>query len=80
MYGNLDKLIREGKLEDKKIVLFGLNTTSYSTKSYLEKMGFRIYAYVDNNEKKILEAQEMLTDTLPRYICKETYHKVKKKR
>jgi len=79
MYGNLDKLIREGKLEDKKIVLFGLNTTSYSTKSYLEKMGFRIYAYVDNNEKKILEAQEMLTDTLPRYICKETYHKVKKK-
>lgn len=37
MLENIDILIEEKKLEDKRIVLFGLNTSSYAAREYLEK-------------------------------------------
>lgn len=65
---NLDKLIENNVLEGKKIVLFGLNISSYATKDYLEKKGYQIYAYIDNNEQKLLDLQEVFYTTLPKHI------------
>lgn len=76
LYTNLDKLIETGCFENKKIVLFGLNTSSYVTKKYLESKGYTIYAYVDNNDKKVLESNEMLVDVLPRHIPITAYNEL----
>lgn len=78
LYTNLDKLIETGCFENKKIVLFGLNTSSYVTKKYLESKGYTIYAYVDNNDKKVLESNEMLVDILPRHIPISTYNELRR--
>lgn len=79
LYANLDKLAEQGHFGRKKIILFGLNTSSYVTKKYLEAKGYSIYAYVDNNEKKVLESNEMLMDILPRHIPLKTYQDLKAK-
>ncbi len=79
LYANLDKLVEQGHFENKKIILFGLNTSSYVTKKYLEGKEYTIYAYVDNNEKKVLESNEMLMDILPRHIPLKTYQDLKTK-
>lgn len=78
LYANLDKLIEKGSFENKKIVLFGLNTSSYVTKKYLESKGYTIYAYIDNNDKKVLESNEMLVDILPRHIPMTAYNELRK--
>ena len=52
MYENIDKLIALGKIHGKKIILFGLNSSSYVIRDYLAEQGFNITAYIDNNEKK----------------------------
>lgn len=78
LYRNLDKLIEQGHFENKKIILFGLNTSSYVTKKHLESRGYTIHAYVDNNDKKVLESNEMLVDILPRHIPMTTYQELKK--
>lgn len=65
---NLDKLIESNLLEGKKIVLFGLNISSYATKDYLEKKGYKIHAYIDNNEQKLLDLQELFHTILPKHI------------
>ena len=44
LFDNLDKLINQKLLENKKIVLFGLNISSYATKNYLEQKGYSICA------------------------------------
>jgi len=70
--------LEQGVFENKRIILFGLNTSSYVTKKYLENKGCHIFAYVDNNDKKVLESNEVLVDILPRYIPIATYQELKK--
>lgn len=65
---NLDRLIQSKALEGKKIVLFGLNISSNATKDYLEKKGYQIHCYIDNNEEKLLDLQELFYATLPKHI------------
>lgn len=69
LYKNLDCLIADGIFEGKKIVLFGLNISSYATKSYLEEKGYSIFSYIDNSQTKVLDTQELLVQVLPRHIC-----------
>ncbi len=68
MFRNIDGLIDSQKLEGKKIVLFGLNTSSYAAKSYLESKGRSVYAYIDNDKRKVEEMTEFLNDVLPRHM------------
>ncbi len=79
LFHKLDKLIDNGKLNDKKIVLFGLNTSSYSTKNYLEDKGYQITAYIDNDQKKLEDVNEMIDTLLPRQMSKEDYLRIKDK-
>lgn len=78
LYHNLDLLIEKRVFDNKKIVLFGLNTSSYVTKKYLEERGYHIYTYIDNNDKKVFDANEFLIDILPRHIPMQTYEEIKK--
>ena len=78
LYENLDRLIGQGVFANKHIVLFGLNTSSYVTKKYLENKGYSVFAYVDNNDKKVLESNEILVDILPRHIPIGAYQELKK--
>ena len=68
MFRNIDSLLETQKLEGKKIVLFGLNTSSYATKSYLESKGRKVYAYIDNDKRKVTEMTDFLEDVLPRHM------------
>lgn len=74
---NLDKLITSGVFASKKIVLFGLNTSSYTMQKYLQKRGFTICAYIDNNDKKVLEIQELLYSILQRHTNPTSYEQLK---
>ena len=76
LYRNLDQLIENGVLDNKKIVLFGLNTTSYSTKNYLEDRGYHVTAYIDNDIKKLEDAKEIIESLVPRQLSKDAYHDV----
>ena len=69
---NLDKLIVNKKLDNKKIILFSVNTSSYAMKKHLQKKGYLVHAYIDNNDKKILETQEFLLHILPRHTLEDT--------
>lgn len=55
MYQKIDKLIKDRILFGKRIVIFGLNSSSYGAKAHLEHKGYKIYAYIDNDEKKRCE-------------------------
>lgn len=70
LYRNLDKLIQDKKFENKKIVLFGLNTSSFATKEYLDKKGYDVLAYIDNDEEKVLQTQENVQEVFPRHLRK----------
>lgn len=66
MFENIDKMLTKGKVENKKIVLFGLNSSSYATKNYLNKKGYSIYAYIDNDPNK----REIFNNMLENIIIK----------
>lgn len=55
MYQKIDSLINADILHEKQIVIFGLNSSSYGAKEYLEYRGYKTYAYIDNDEKKRIE-------------------------
>lgn len=79
LFDNLDKLIQVSFFKDKKIILFGLNNTSFAIKKYLEKRNFSIYAYIDNNEKKILEINRQVTDLMPNHLPSKLYTNIQSK-
>ena len=79
LYENLDRLVEGGSLTNKKIVLFGLNSSSYATKDYLEKKGLKIYAYIDNNAKKLLDIEEFIDDTLRHHLSSKDYDEADRK-
>lgn len=76
LFRNLDKLISDGKLDSKRIVLFGLNISSYATKRYLEEKNYSVLAYIDNSENKVLDTQEYLLQILPRHISTADYRTI----
>ena len=78
MLENIDMLIEEKKLEDKRIVLFGLNTSSYAAREYLEKKGFRVCAYIDNDRKKVDELNDIINEILPVHMQSMAYEFAKK--
>lgn len=49
LFEAIDAIIAKGVLDNKKIVLFGLNAPAFACKQYLQDKGYEIYAYVDNN-------------------------------
>lgn len=73
LFDHLEKLVEEGKLKGRKVVLFGLNSSSYASKEYLEGKGVQIYAYIDNNEKKLLDMEEMIEDTMQHHLSGQDY-------
>lgn len=73
----LDELIEQGKLTDKRIILFGLNTSSYATKNYLKQKGYKIYAYIDNNKIKVMELEDVIEDIIPRHFELEMESRVR---
>ncbi|HBI60827.1 MAG TPA: hypothetical protein DDY31_06390 [Lachnospiraceae bacterium] len=79
MFENIEKLIGAGKLDEKRIVLFGLNTSSFAAKDFLEKRGLEIYAYIDNDERKRNEVNSLLNEVLPHQIAKRNYEQLKEK-
>lgn len=79
LFQRLDKLIQDGALEKKQIILFGLNSSSYVTKDYLEDKGYPIYAFIDNDVKKREEANQAIDMILRNHIHKENYDEFKKK-
>lgn len=78
MLENIDILIEGKKLEDKRIVLFGLNTSSYAAREYLEKKGFRVCAYIDNDRKKVDELNDIINEILPVHMQSMAYEFAKK--
>lgn len=70
MFKYINQLIETGDLDGKFIVLFGLNSSSYNMKDYLEEKGFKVHAYIDNDENKCDLANEALDFYLPRHIMK----------
>lgn len=58
IYARVDELIEKEEIEDKKIILFGLNSSSYVIRDYLQQKGIMIAGYADNNEKKRLQSRE----------------------
>lgn len=46
---NLDQLIEAGVLNEKYIVLFGMNTPGDEVINYLSRKGFKVNAIIDNN-------------------------------
>lgn len=52
IYNRLDFLIENNAFEGKKIILFGLNSSSYVIKDYLTGKKKVITAFIDNSEKK----------------------------
>lgn len=68
MYDMLEKLIQGQKLEQKKIVLFGLNSTSFAARQYLAERGYRVHAYIDNDKKKVEETEDFLRYQLCQHL------------
>lgn len=73
LYDKLDFYISKNVFRNKRIVLFGLNTSSYGTKHYLEKKGYSISAYIDNDKKKVEENNNMIDILLIRYFNVQKY-------
>lgn len=73
MFQKIDELLKNGSLNNKKIVLFGLNTSSYAAKEYLETRQMKVFAYVDNDRRKIEEMNDFIEDVLPRHMRGSSY-------
>lgn len=73
LFEKINKLILNKSLYGKKIVLFGLNTSSYATKGFLEKKGYDIYAYIDNDEKKRNDHNDIIDMVIKREISINDY-------
>lgn len=76
MFDNINRLIEKGLLAEKKIILFGLNTSSYAAKNYLEDRGFSIYAYIDNDMRKRNEVNDAIEEILPHQIGLRHYREL----
>ena len=63
IHSHIDKLIEDGILQNKKIILFGLNTSSYVMEDYLRDKNIEITAYIDNDKTK----RERFKRTVPSY-------------
>lgn len=78
LFQNLDNMVRNDVLKNRKIVLFGLNNTSYATKRYLEKRGVNVYAYIDNNVNKVNEFNRQFVDSLPDFLPEKKIEYIQK--
>lgn len=80
LFDKLDELIDDGKLTGKKILLFGLNSTSFCIKKYLEQQGFVIDGYLDNDLNKIDDLMRiknmMIRNILPVNIYNSIHSKI----
>ena len=68
MFDKLETLILDKKLQGKKIILFGLNSTSFAIKKYLEKNGINISAYIDNDLYKLEEMNRIQKYTIKNIV------------
>lgn len=76
LFDKLDELIADGILYEKKIVLFGLNSTSFCIKKYLEKHGFKIYAYLDNDINKVEETKRVKNMMMKNLLPDDIYNSI----
>ena len=53
LFRAIDDIIARGVLDNRKIVLFGLNAPAFACKQYLSGKGYEIYAYVDNSSPAV---------------------------
>lgn len=68
IYARLEELIAVGALEGKKIVLFGLNSSSYVVRDYLQEK-YKILAYIDNNKEKRAQSEEKIPAYSPEELA-----------
>ncbi len=68
IFDRIDSFIEQGILEDKKIVLFGLNNSSFVTSKHLKSRGYDVFAYIDNSEKKVMESKGMYNAFRPEVL------------
>lgn len=76
MYQKLDEFIEKGIFLNKRVILFGLNSTSYCMKRYLENKGISIFAYIDNDSKKREEANDIIDFQLKRHISEKLFYEL----
>lgn len=55
LFEAIDKIIADGILDNKKIVLFGLNAPAFACKQYLQDKGIETFAFVDNSNVAIAQ-------------------------
>lgn len=73
LFEKIYELISNRLLDGKKIILFGLNTSSYATKTYLEENGYNIDAYIDNDERKCNEHNDIIDTDVLRIMSVQDY-------
>lgn len=79
LYEKLASHIQNRIFEKKKIVLFGLNTSSYGTKKYLEDHGYHVSAYIDNDIRKVEENNNVMDILLPRQLDAKDYQIIQRR-
>lgn len=79
LYKKMDGLIHNKIFKNKKIILFGLNSTSYCTKNYLESKGLLITAYIDNDSKKRDDLNQMKKTLLRNHLNNSDFELMKSK-
>ncbi len=67
----IEELYYENKIQNKKIVLFGVSVISFMMKKYIEKKGDRIYAVIDNNKKVIGQTIDGVSVLSPEELLKD---------
>ncbi len=53
LFEAIDGLIRDGVLDGRKVVMFGLNAPAFVCKQYLQDQGIETFAFVDNSDVAI---------------------------
>lgn len=65
MHRNIDDYIKQGKLTNRRIVVFGSNEPAERIMEYLDLKGLHVYGLIDNNKKKDGTTLNGVTVTLP---------------
>ena len=53
LFEAIDKIFASGVLDEKKVIMFGLNAPAFVCKQYLQEKGIEIFAFVDNSDVAI---------------------------
>ncbi len=79
LFEKLNELLENGIFEKRKVILFGINSSSYCTKNYLEKKGIQVDAFIDNDRKKCEEMNNAIDYVIKNHLDAESYHAIEKR-